>query len=192
MRFLQPTVLCTALAVTAVCGADPLDFYAGAGVGQATLKQDGYQVDSHVTGWKVMAGWRPISTLGAEVEYVDLGSKNVSYPLLAQQIDTKAHATALFALGYLPVPLPMLDLYAKAGVARMQGHTTVVQSCPGCPVGFSTTPTTTVIDTSNTSFAWGAGAQLKFGLPAVKLEYERFNGSQGNDSLLSLALTANF
>jgi hypothetical protein len=40
--------------------------------------------------------------------------------------------------------------------------------------------------------AWGAGAQFKFGLPAIRLEYERFAGSQGTDELLSLAVTANF
>ena len=39
---------------------------------------------------------------------------------------------------------------------------------------------------------WGAGAQVKFGMPALKLEYERFDGSQGNDALLSLAVTLNF
>ena len=197
MRFLQPSALCVSLLVTTACGADPLDIYVGAGAGRSVLNQDAFQVDSHVTGWKILAGWRPISMLGAEVEYANFGSKNVSYPLEGQQISTKEHATAVFAVGYLPVPEPSLDpygvdLYAKAGAARTQASTTVIQSCPACPTGFSTAPTTSVIDTTSTRFAWGAGAQLKFGLPAVRLEYERFNGSQGSDSLLSLVLTANF
>ncbi len=189
MSVLRPTLICAALAASAACVADPLDFYVGAGVGQSVLKQDPYQIDAHVTGWKLMAGWRPISVLGAEIEYADLGSKSVSYGGSANvtQASTKAHATALYGVGYLPVPLPILDLYAKAGVARVQQNSNATPACQLCltlvPAAQSST---------NTGFAWGVGAQLKFGLPGVKLEYERFNGSQGDSSLLSLAITANF
>ncbi|HUA88891.1 MAG TPA: outer membrane beta-barrel protein [Steroidobacteraceae bacterium] len=184
MRLLPSALLCAGLAASAAAHADDLlGLYVGAGVGQSTLKQDYYQIDSHTTGWKVLAGWRPISVVGAEVEYVGLGSKSVTYQSLAQTIDTKAHATALFAVGYLPVPLPYLDLYAKLGAARVQNDTTVTSfGLPG----------STVLDNNRTSFAWGAGAQFKFGLPAIKVEYERFDGSQGNDSLISAALTLNF
>jgi opacity protein-like surface antigen len=187
MRFLPSALLCAALAASAAAQADDLlGLYVGAGVGQSTLKQDQYQVDTHVTGWKVLAGWRPISPVGVEAEYVGFGSKSVTYFTLGETIDTKAHAGALFAVGYLPVPLPYLDLYAKAGVARITQDTNVTLNCSLC---VAQPPPQ---DTTNTGFAWGAGAQFKFGMPAARIEYERFNGSQGTHSLISLALTLNF
>jgi opacity protein-like surface antigen len=198
-----------ALLGLALCGtavnalADPLGLYAGAGAGQSTLKQDQWQVDAHVTGWKVIAGFRPVSFLGAEIEYANLGSKDVTYPANSPgvtgggayyQVSTSAHATSIFAVGYLPVPLPWLDLYAKAGPARIQSHTQSLYVPPSCAphVICSVYITPEVNDSSRTSIAWGAGLQFKLGMPAVRVEYERFAGSQGNDSLLTAALTLNF
>lgn len=183
-------LVCAGLAAsTAASAEDLLGLYVGAGVGQATLKQDYYQIDAHATGWKIMAGWRPLSFVGAEIEYANLGSKNVTYNLgfNGEHISTDAHATALFAVGYLPVPLPWIDLYGKLGVARVQNNTTY-QFLGGTPI--ITAPVVT--DNTRSSVAWGAGLQFKFGLPAVKVEYERFAGEQGNDSLLTAALTFNF
>jgi len=186
MRLVTPLLLCASLAASAGTRADDLlGLYVGAGVGQSTLRQDVYQIDAHATGWKVMAGWRPLSFVGAEIEYASLGSKNVNYPSSGLQVSTDAHATALFALGYLPVPLPWFDLYGKLGAARVQANTK-----PTC-YGVICTPLT-IDDSSRTSVAWGAGAQFKLGMPAVRVEYERFSGSQGNDSLLTAALTLNF
>ena len=187
MRLIAPLLLCASLAASAGARADDLlGLYVGAGAGQSTLHQDVYQVDAHATGWKVLAGWRPLSVVGAEIEYANLGSKNVTYQSLGTQVSTDAHATALFALGYLPVPLPWFDLYGKLGAARVQANTKV-----SCYFGSACTPFV-IDDSSRTSIAWGAGAQFKLGLPAVRVEYERFSGSQGNDSLLTAALTLNF
>jgi len=41
-------------------------------------------------------------------------------------------------------------------------------------------------------FAYAAGMQLKFGAPAVRLEYQGFTTSGGDQSLLSLELAWNF
>lgn len=192
---LMPTLLAgSALLASAGAGAaDLLEFYVGAGVGQSTLHQDYYQIDTHVIGWKAVAGWRPLDLFGAEVEYADFGSKDVTYmgSAATTQVSTDAHATAAFALLYLPVPLPWIDLYAKAGPARVQSNTSVRFTPVICPAPTSC-PTTSTDDSSRTSVAWGAGGQFKFGLPAIRLEYERFAGSQGTDALLSLAVTANF
>jgi opacity protein-like surface antigen len=191
MRLMPSILFCGCLFACATASADDLlGVYVGAGVGESTLLQDYYQVDAHATGWKLLAGWRPLTALGAEVEYADLGSKNVSYvnPAGSTQISTDAHATSLFALGYLPVPMPWLDLYVKAGAARVQDNTK--SQFTGSIDNIASAPIVT--DSSRTSFAWGAGLQFKFGLPAVRVEYERFDGSQGNDSLLTAALTLNF
>ena len=193
MRLMPTLLAASALLASAGAGAaDPLEFYVGAGVGQSTLHQDYYQIDTHVIGWKAVAGWRPLDMFGAEVEYADFGSKDVTYvsSTTTTQISTDAHATAAFALLYLPVPLPWIDLYAKAGPARVQSNTSVgvTSRCQLCNIA----PSYTTDDSSRTSVAWGAGGQFKFGLPAMRLEYERFAGSQGTDALLSLAVTANF
>ncbi|HUL19374.1 MAG TPA: outer membrane beta-barrel protein [Steroidobacteraceae bacterium] len=195
MRIMPTLLLGSALLVgTGADAAGLLDFYVGAGAGQSTLRQDYYQIDSHVTGWKVVAGWRPLDMFGAEAEYADFGSKDVTYvngPSVSgpntTQISTDAHATAAFALAYLPVPVPWFDLYAKLGGAHVQSNTTA-RYCAAC----GTMPTYIVTDSTRTSVAWGAGGQFKFGLPAIRLEYERFSGSQGTDALLTLAVTANF
>lgn len=186
MRPVTPLLLCASLAAGAAAQADDLlGLYVGAGVGQSTLRQDAYQIDAHATGWKVLAGWRPLSVVGAEIEYASLGSKNVNYQSIGTQVSTDAHAAAIFALGYLPVPLPWFDLYGKLGAARVQANTKV--SC----YALSCNPLI-IDDSTRTSVAWGAGAQFKLGLPAVRVEYERFAGSQGTDSLLTAALTLNF
>jgi opacity protein-like surface antigen len=192
---LMPTLLLGSalLAGTGAGAADLLEFYVGAGVGQSTLRQDYYQIDTHVTAWKAVAGWRPLDMFGAEVEYANLGSKDVTYvsSTATTQISTDAHATAAFALLYLPVPMPWFDLYAKAGPARVQSNTSVRLTPLVCPAPTSC-PISSTDDSSRTSLAWGAGGQFKFGLPAIRLEYERFAGSQGTDALLTLGVTANF
>jgi hypothetical protein len=66
--------------------------------------------------YDAIVGVRPISFLGAEVSYLDLGhpSGNVAgFPASASM-----KGEAAFAVLYLAIPL--IDLYAKAGAARIQ------------------------------------------------------------------------
>jgi opacity protein-like surface antigen len=159
--------------------AEPFDFYVGAGVGESTLQSNSApfipnSIDQHPTGWKVFAGWRPIGMFGAEVEYADLGSKS-SGPQSAS-----GNAVAAFAVGYLPIPLPMLDVYGKVGLGNV--HTSLNYNGV-VPVGTSG---------SSTTFAYGAGVQVKFGAPALRLEYQGFNTSGGDQSLFTLDFLWNF
>src|SRR2546429_51487 len=72
----------------AACGsasaADPLGFYMGAGVGHSQVRNDVQFVGASgapilgslglsegATGWKAIVGIRPLSMIGAEVEYLD-------------------------------------------------------------------------------------------------------------------------
>ena len=126
MRLVAPLLLCALLAASAGARADDLlGLYVGAGVGQSQLKQDYWQIDSHTTGWKLLAGWRPLSFVGAELDYADLGSKSVNYlgSFGFTQVSTKARATSLYAVGYLPVPAPWLSLYLKGGATRVTADT---------------------------------------------------------------------
>jgi len=185
MRFLPPALLCASLAASAAVQADDiLGLYVGAGAGQSTVRQDYYQINAHELGWKVLAGWRPISLVSAEVEYVDFGGKSATYAPSPPPytVDTKSHATAAYAVLYPPVPLPYLAVYGKVGVARVTQKTDV--SCtPSCGPGEST---------NNNGLAWGLGMQFKFGVPAARIEWENFHGEQGNAALISVALTLNF
>jgi opacity protein-like surface antigen len=173
---------------------DLLGIYVGAGVGRTDLRQDNYQIDAHATGWKLLAGWRPISVLGVEAEYVDLGSKEVNTYADSVHVSTDAKAAAAYVLGYLPVPLPWIDIYGKVGAARVKANTSAypipgMGTClpPGPP------PCGPVSDdSSKNSVAWGAGLQFKLDRWAARLDFERFDGSQGNPELLSAEFLFNF
>jgi hypothetical protein len=197
MRFISPMLLGAALAASTAASADDLlGVYLGAGVGQSVLRQDEFQIDAHATGWKLLAGWHPISFLGVELNYEDLGSKSVTYTDLLgpPHVSTDAKATTLYAVGYLPVPLPWLGVYGKIGADRLTASTTGTNlGCFAtfCPAGHFY-PNPYVEDATSTKLAWGVGAEFKFGLPGVRVEYERLDGPQGNNSLLSVAATVNF
>jgi len=165
-----------------VAFADPLDVYAGASVGQSTVKADPIAFNQHDTGWKVLVGIRPVALLGAEIAYTDFGHPNYSQGVPGG-FNASAHASSTEALGivYLPIPVPLLDVYGKAGVARLNYGASSSSGCLAC-VFLNT-------DYKETRVAYGAGAQLKFNRLAVRVEYERVSASNGDPSLLSVGIT---
>ncbi len=179
---------------------DPLGFYLGAGAGESTVQSTSLlpiEVYEHPTGWKVFAGWRPIQMFGAEIEYVDLGSRNSTYTSYVNATSNSQHASAsavgAFLVGYLPQPLPYLDFYGKVGAADL--HTSISNTTTAYPLPLSCGLPCTTLSRQNTSdvrFAYAAGVQMKFGAPAVRLEYQGFTTSGGDQSLLSLDLAWNF
>jgi hypothetical protein len=62
----------------------------------------------------LLAGLRPIDIFAVELNCIDLGQERGSIGPVGHSVDSKAYAA--FVVGYLP--LPLVDLYAKAGVAR--------------------------------------------------------------------------
>lgn len=192
LRRIRLMSLCACVAAcTPVLADDLLGIYAGAGIGRTALQQDYYQIDAHATGWKLLAGWRPISLLGVEAEYVDLGSKGVNTFADTVHVSTDAKATAAYVLGYLPVPLPWIDVYAKAGAARVKANTNSYAICQ-TPQQCVSPAVPASDDSSRTSVAWGAGLQFKSGRWAARVDYERFDGPQGNPSLLAAEALFNF
>jgi len=206
------------LGFTPVVTADPLGFYIGAGVGHSQVRNDlnfgdfgvpalsgPFSVNDSTTGWKLMAGIRPLSFLGAEVAYVDFGSvsRAASIPATPTQIGINATATShpkaaeLFAVGYLPIPLPYLDVFAKAGVAQLKSD---VRATPQVicqlndPACYGATPFPIIVNPysasgSSAHLAYGAGAQLKFKGFTMRAEYERISVGSGDVNLLSLGVT---
>ena len=91
--------------------ADPLGFYIGGAAGVSQVRGD-----------------------------LDFGSVNDTTNIAAttslggvnETATTHPRAAAIFGVAYLPIPLPYLDVFAKAGVAELKSsvHANATVSCP--------------------------------------------------------------
>lgn len=171
-----------ALAAGAAHADDLLGLYAGVGATRAKM-EDVFHTNFTLsnTSWKIYGGFRPLGfPLGVEAEYVDLGSAD------GYTYNGPAHATskafAAFAMGYLPIPVPDIDVYGKAGVARWQFNGDLpYQGLYG-------------LSDNGADFAWGAGAQFHFlGGFAARIEYEHYNVREADDvQLYSVGVSYTF
>lgn len=178
-----------ALAVTALlaCGAGlaqaqvpGVSGYIGAGIGQSDVKLgdvdvDGFRLNDSDTAWKVFAGIRAASVFGAELDYISFGKTGDMSG--STQVEAKLKGLAGFGLFYLPLPLPILDVYVKAGLARLDADLKV---------------NTDSFSDKDTQFAYGAGVQLKFGSFALRGEYERYKVEDAKPSLVTLGFSKSF
>lgn len=211
---LTALILCSFSAMSAARADNLLGLYLGAAYGQAHIRAQPGQVIPPGTGplggldmthsaFKGMLGVRVLSFLGAEIAYMDFGkvSNRGGQPLpgIANGTVTEEQASqkgeAAFALLYLPVPV--VDVYVKAGLSRIRtdfnvtytGYIPGAGTCaighPNCNVG----PFYASHDSTDTSFAYGAGLQWKLGDWAVRGEYERFDAAGANPSLFSIGMT---
>jgi len=156
-------------------------FYVGAGVTQAKVDDifdTNLKIDN--TGYKIIAGFRPLDLLAVEANYIDLGDESANLGLARGTANAKAFA----AFGMLFLPIPIVDVYAKAGLARWELDGRVNGTVGGTL--FST-------DDSGTEFAYGAGAQLQFGSLGVRAEYESFDiDNTDGAEIISVGLTYTF
>lgn len=178
---------------TGVARADNGLLSVGAGVSRDNLKDlAAINGSLNSTDWKVWAGLRPISLLGVEADYLKLGSRTLSQVgALPGCIDSCPIATHLeykafagYAVGFVPIPIPWVDIFGKAGLARwtVSGGTSL--SPPG---GFFS------LSDNGTQFAWGVGGQLHLGNVGARLEYENFNIRNTNGAnIVSLSVFLNF
>jgi hypothetical protein len=191
---------------------DPFGFYVGGSVGQSHVRSDqvlffrpdgtsltsAVSVAKSATGWKLLLGLRPISWLGAELAYIDFGNPTASQGPppgfgLSYNAGLRAKAATGFGILYAPIPIPRFDLYAKAGLARLE--TTVNGDAAfGCwpPLLCAVGPGAVRRDQTNARFAYGAGMQTRLSAIGIRLEYERISASGGEPDLLSLGVTWNF
>jgi opacity protein-like surface antigen len=191
--------LLMALAVLAGAGAaraDDTDYgyghgllYIGAGVSNNkvdNITHTGVSFgDIDKTSWKVFAGVRPLRFLGIEADYLDLGNHTQS--IIAGTTSADAKAFAGYGVLFLPLPVPWLDIYGKAGAARWELNTNA--GAAGNP------PSGSLFDISDrgTEFAWGLGAQAHMGMLGGRLEYERFDIPHTNGAeVFSLSLVLSF
>lgn len=145
--------------------------YLGAGISQASVDFNG-GFDDDSTGFKVIAGVRPLDWLAFEVNYVDFGKLEPA-PL----VEFNAKGIDAFAVGLLEVGL--VDFFAKVGVIRWDAdiRSPLVNA-----------------DESGNELAYGAGIGVHFGSIGVRAEYEKFEVDDFDADLdfISLSLTWTF
>jgi hypothetical protein len=161
------TLASGALGATAAHAQLLPDAYVGAGVSRARMDDifgSGRNFDLNNTAWKAFIGVKPLPFLGVEANYMDLGSESRRFGFagFSDRGHVDAHAFSAFAVGFVPLPLPIVDIFGKAGFARwnLNGHTD---------------SSLFAIDDHGTDFAWGGGAQARLGALGLRLVYEQFN-----------------
>lgn len=128
MAPLRTVLITTALALTTAVAHADSSVYIGAGVGRGHVSDiyhtgeipglgPFFHIDN-ATAWDAIIGLRPVQPFAVEATYIDLGSD--TYHWNNGQVSYNAHAAALYAIGFLPLPLPHLEVYGKAGLAQWQ------------------------------------------------------------------------
>jgi outer membrane protein with beta-barrel domain len=172
---------------------NPLGLYVGAGVGESTVRSDdpgyGYPAyyNDHETAFKGIIGIRPLPFLGVEAEYIDFGEPghHRSYDPNFYGRNSHPRAPVLFGIGYLPIPIPYVDLYAKAGVARLK---LTLNDYECVDAGCNNFNLVGSHDRTDTKFAYGAGVSSK--LPwgfIVRAEYERISSPFGDPDAFTVS-----
>jgi opacity protein-like surface antigen len=189
--------LLAAWIVPAAQAENALGLYASGALGQASVASDSWSqaivlanpssFRENNGAWAARIGVRPIPLFAAEAEYYDFGNPSASVNATTS-VGVKMKGTGVYGLVFLPIPF--IDLYAKAGMAHMRTSTRITFSCtptPGCapqaPVGF---------ETRDTSLAYGAGLQFKVGDLGVRGEYQRFSAAGAHPGLATLGLSFEF
>jgi hypothetical protein len=140
------------LPTLAVAGADS-GFYIGAGVGDASVKDSGF--DESDSAYKIFGGYNfgviPLVDLAVEASYADFGSPSVG--------GTSVEVSGLDAFGLAGLSFGPFGIFAKAGVISWDADVTGA----------------TTSSKSGTDSAYGIGARFAIGSFAVRAEYEYFD-----------------
>jgi opacity protein-like surface antigen len=151
--------------------------YVGGSLGQANVEIDEIgdipiDIDGDDTGFKVIAGIRPLDWLGIEANYVNFGEVEDN----GFEID--ADGISAFAVGFLAVG--PVDLFAKGGLISWDSSIS--------REGF-----TGERSDDGTDFAYGVGAQFRVWSLAVRAEYELFDVDDADElNMISVGLTFTF
>jgi opacity protein-like surface antigen len=166
-------------------------FYLGGGIAQSDYRLANPTavsgLDDEDTGWKLIAGFRPLDSFAVEVNYADHGAAAIPGSLICPpgiglacpaRFELSAKTLSAFAVGF--ATLPFVDLFGKVGAASWKVEARANSTTLG---GFST-------DEDDVDFAWGAGVQARFGSLAGRLEYERFRVVNDDDlDAITLSVT---
>jgi len=156
------------LAGSAAHAAD--GFYVGAGVARSNLDDimgSTFSLDSNNVSWKALVGFRPIDFFAVEANYMDFGNRSGRFGVGTAAANAKA--VALYGMGFIPLGVPFLDFFAKAGVA----HPELKGNFIGAGQHF-------YYDDQQAQLAYGAGAQANWGPVSARFEYDGFDVRRTN------------
>jgi hypothetical protein len=166
------TTLAVGIMSVASAGAADKGFYVGGSLAQidSGVRNANFNFSDRDSGYKLIAGFRPLDLLAIEANYVDLGKPR------GGALQASTQAVDAFVLGFLPIPV--VDVFGKVGLVSWK----TAESAPGLS-----------FRRSGSDLALGAGVQLHFGSLAARLEYESLNAQElAKPSFISLGLTYTF
>ena len=178
--------------------AGPLAFYFGGAVSRTDIRID--QVpDSPLSAWSPKTnGWRPISLLGFEASYRDLGSESAvaSTQFVGYTATYTGHvhatATTLQGLLYAPIPLPFLDVFGKVGISRLTHRTSFDTQCSPAGAICNGLSGTQSVGGNKSVANLGAGVQVKVASVALRAEVEQDMASGGDPRQVSVGVSWEF
>ena len=151
------------------------------------------------SGFQLTAGVRGLEMFGVEVDYFDLGGGPVSRINLGNSATVGAHLSqtgeAAFAMFYLPIPEPFIDVYVKAGMSRITSDLHGTLTAQGCAAGGTCSAASTspfALNHTNTGLAVGAGVQWNVGSWGVRAEYDRLTALGAHPDLISIGVIRTF
>jgi hypothetical protein len=159
-------ILALMLVPTGAALAQETGLYVGGDVGNSTehFNASTFDVNADNGGYKVALGFRPLSVLAAELDYVGFGraSSGVNFA------DT--YGVSASALAFLPIPI--VDVYGRLGVMEWRTDANAPQ--------FS-------FHRTGSDITYGVGAGAHWGAFAARLEYERFQVAGASSMQLATA-----
>jgi opacity protein-like surface antigen len=173
---MRKAILATAalLASTATMAADN-GIYLGASLGRANVDIDRNnipRVDGDDTGFKFIAGIRPLDWFAVEASYVNFGE--------VEDGPLQADTDGISAFGVFFVPVGPIDLFAKGGLISFDS---TIKLDSGVAVRRD----------DGTNLAYGAGVQFRLLSLSLRAEYERFDIDDYKDAnMFSIGVTYTF
>jgi hypothetical protein len=156
--------------------------YLGAAVGRSNVQVDrsalvtDLNFNGNDTGYKLIAGIRPLDWLAVEGNYVDFGKPDDRVG--GVNFTAKGHGITGFAVGF--VTLGPIDLFGKAGLISWNGK-------------LSADSFGKLIDDNGVNFGYGVGAQFRLGSLGFRAEYEAYNADRiDNLNMVSVGVTWTF
>lgn len=171
---LNGLVLAGMFASASALAADP-GFYAGAGVGKASIEVDDVGFDADDTAFKVFGGYNFNKYFAVEATYFDGGKPDQRFGI--GSVEVALSGLNFSALGRLPVN-EVFSVFAKLGFASYEGEVT----------GRVGNRVVTREDTTDEDVTYGIGAAFNIGTSfEVRGEYEAFDISGGSFDVLSVS-----
>jgi hypothetical protein len=174
---MRKAILATVLLLASGGAAVAADngIYLGLSVGQANLEVDDVisteDFKGEDTGYKFIAGIRPLDWLAIEASYVNFGEPDDTVGSV--QLEADGDGFSGFVVGFLP--LGPVDLFAKGGLITWDSNISGR------------------LDGDGTELAYGVGAQFRVWSIGIRAEYEIFDVDDLDDlSMVSIGATFTF